>query len=234
MRRILLLLVALMATISLYAQPKQTIISVAVAPENTDWQYECGEDVTFTLSVNKAGIPLKNATIHYEISEDMQKPHKKGDLTLEDGTMKINAGSMKRPGFLRLKVWATHEGARYVGTATAGLSIDKIEPTTTTPKDFDEFWAKALADNNKLAMLPELELVPEKCTPKVKVYSASFQNLRNGCRMYGTMCVPAGLKPGEKLPAILIVPGAGVRARNGYYYEAEKGFVTLELGINHI
>ena len=56
-----------MATISLYAQPKQTIISVAVAPENTDWQYECGEGVTFTLSVNKAGIPLKNATIHYEI-----------------------------------------------------------------------------------------------------------------------------------------------------------------------
>ena len=170
MRRILLLLVALMATISLYAQPKQTIISVAVAPENTDWQYECGEDVTFTLSVNKAGTPLKDATIYYEISEDMQSPRKKGNLTLEDGTMKINAGSMKRPGFLRLKVWATHEGIRYVGTATAGLSIDKIEPTTTTPKDFDEFWAKALADNNKLAMLPELELVPEKCTPKVKVY----------------------------------------------------------------
>ena len=211
MRRILLLLVALMATISLYAQPKQTIISVAVAPENTDWQYECGEDVTFTLSVNKTGIPLKNATIHYEISEDMQTPHKKGDLTL-----------------------ATHEGARYVGTATAGLSIDKIEPTTTTPKDFDEFWAKALADNNKLAMLPELELVPEKCTPKVKVYSASFQNLRNGCRMYGTMCVPASMKEGDKLPAILIVPGAGCRARTGFYAEAEQGFVTLELGINHI
>ena len=231
MRRFLLLLVAIVATINIYAQPKQTIISVAVAPENTDWQYECGDDVTFSLAVNKAGIPLKDAAIYYEISEDMQKPHKKGNLTLEDGTLKINAGSMKRPGFLRLRVWATHEGIRYVGTATAGFDIDKIEPTTSTPKDFDEFWAKALAENNKLAMLPELELVPEKCTPKVKVYSASFQNLRNGCRMYGTMCVPATMKEGDKLPAILIVPGAGCRARTGFYTEAEQGFVTLELGI---
>lgn len=234
MKRLFLFVVAIVATLSLYAQPKQTIISVAVAPENVDWQYECGDDVTFNLSVNKAGIPMKDAQIYYEISEDMQTPHKKGNMTIEDGTMKINAGSMKRPGFLRLRVWATHEGKRYLGTATAGFDIDKIEPTTTMPKDFDAFWAKALADNNKLEMLPELELVPEKCTPKVKVYSASFQNLRNGCRMYGTMCVPASMKEGEKLPAILIVPGAGCRARTGFYAEAEQGFVTLELGINHI
>ena len=83
-------------------------------------------------------------------------------------------------------------------------------------------------------MLPQLELVPEKCTPKVNVYLASFQNLRKGCRMYGTMCVPADLKPGDRLPAILIVPGAGCRSRNGYFSEAEQGFVTLEMGINHI
>ena len=113
-----------------------------------------------------------------------------------------------------------------------------VEPEYHTdcgePEDFDAFWEKVLAENNKLEMLPQLELVPEKCTPKVNVYSASFQNLRKGCRMYGTMCVPADMKPGDKLPAILIVPGAGCRARTGFYAEAEKGYVTLEVGINHI
>ena len=234
MRRILLLMVALCATLSLYAQPRQSIISVAVAPEQSDWEYPCGDDVTFLIEVKKAGVLLENANIYYEISEDMQKPHKSGNLTLEYGTIKINGGTMKRPGFLRLRVWATYRDGRYLGTATAGFDINDIEPTTSAPKDFEEFWAKALADNNKLEMLPELELVPEKCTPKVKVYSASFQNLRNGCRMYGTMCVPATMKQGDKLPAILIVPGAGCRARTGFYTEAEQGFVTLELGINHI
>ena len=234
MKRFLLSLVVVVAAICGNAQPKKTIIAVAVAPEHADWQYSCGEDVKFGLSVFKAGLPLENAEVYYEISEDMQTPLKKGNMTLKDGTAQIKAGTMKKPGFLRLRVWATYEGVRYYGAATAGFDIDRIEPTTTVPEDFDAFWTKVLADNDKLEMLPQLELVPEKCTPKVNVYSASFQNHRKGCRMYGTMCVPADLKPGDKLPAILIVPGAGCRARTGFYAEAEKGFVTLEVGIHHI
>lgn len=234
MKRFLLSLVVAMIAVCGHAQPRKTIISVAVAPESADWQYDCGENVKFNLSVLKAGVPLEDAEVYYEISEDMQDPLKKENLTLKDGTAQIKAGTMKQPGFLRIRVWATYEGVRYYAAATAGFDIDDIEPVATMPEDFDAFWAKALADNNKLEMLPQLEIVPEKCTPKVTVYSASFQNNRKGCRMYGTMCVPADLKPGDKLPAILIVPGAGCRARTGYYAEAEKGFVTLELGINHI
>ena len=234
MKRFLLSLVVVLVAICGHAQPKKTIIAVAVAPEHADWQYSCGEDVKFGLSVLKAGLPLENAEVYYEISEDMQTPLKKGNMILKDGTAQIKAGTMKKPGFLRLRVWATYEGVRYYGVATAGFDIDRIEPTTTVPEDFDAFWTKVLADNDKLEMLPQLELVPEKCTPKVNVYSASFQNHRKGCRMYGTMCVPADLKPGDRLPAILIVPGAGCRARTGFYAEAEKGFVTLEVGIHHI
>lgn len=234
MKRFLLsVIVALVAVVS-YAQPKKTLTSVVVAPEHSDWLYKCGEDATFRIMVLKDGLPLEDAQVYYEISEDMRSPLKKGNLTLKDGTISLKAGTMKKPGFLRLRVWATYGGNRYYGLATAGFDIDSIEPTTVMPEDFDAFWAKALADNNKLEMLPQLKLVPEKCTPTVNVYQASFQNIRKGCRMYGTMCVPANLKPGEKLPAILYVPGAGCRARKGYYAEAEKGFVTLDLGIHHI
>lgn len=234
MKKILLLFFAILMSVIVFAQPKNSIIEVSVAPEHADWQYKCGEEVRFNISVMKSGNPLENAQISYEISEDMMDPLKQGELILKNGTTQIKAGTMKKPGFLRLRVWATHDDVIYYGAATAGFDIHKIEPTTTPPADFDEFWTNVLAENNNLEMLPKLVLVPEKCTPKVNVYLASFQNRRKDCRMYGTMCVPADLKPSEKLPAILIVPGAGVRARNGYYYEAEKGFVTLELGINHI
>ena len=205
MKRFLLSLVVVVAAICGNAQPKKTIIAVAVAPEHADWQYSCGEDVKFGLSVLKAGLPLENAEVYYEISEDMQTPLKKGNMTLKDGTAQIKAGTMKKPGFLRLRVWATYEGVRHYGVATAGFDIDKIQPTTKQPKDFDEFWANVIEENNKLEMLPMLELLPERCTPEVNVYLASFQNARKDCRMYGTLCVPANLKPGEKLPAILIV-----------------------------
>lgn len=234
MKKLVLLCVVALMAISAFAQPRNTIVEVLVSPENADWQYSCGQEAKFDVLVRKSGVPLEDAQIYYEISEDMQEPLKKEDLTLKNGRTQIKVGTMKKPGFLRLRVWATHEDIRYYGVATAGFDIDKIQPTTTLPEDFDAFWAKAIEDNNKLEMLPMLELIPEKCTPKVNVYLASFQNVRKGCRMYGTLCVPANIKPGEKLPTILIVPGAGVRARKGYYGEAEKGFVTLELGINHI
>lgn len=226
--------VAVLMAFVAFAQPRNTLVEVSVAPEHADWQYKCGEEVKFNVSILKSGNPIENVQIRYEISEDMMEPLKKEELALKNGKTQIKAGTMKKPGFLRLRVWATYENVTYHGLATAGFDIHKIEPTTTPPADFDEFWTNVLAENNKLEMLPKLELVPEKCTQKVNVYLASFQNRRKGCRMYGTMCVPADLKPGEKRPAILIVPGAGVRARNGYYSEAEKGLVTLELGINHI
>ena len=226
--------VAVLMAVVAFAQPRNTLVEVSVAPEHADWQYKCGEEVKFNVSILKSGNPIENVQIRYEISEDMMEPLKKEELALKNGKTQIKAGTMKKPGFLRLRVWATYENVTYHGLATAGFDIHKIEPTTTPPADFDEFWTNVLAENNKLEMLPKLELVPEKCTQKVNVYLASFQNRREGCRMYGTMCVPADLKQGEKRPAILIVPGAGVRARNGYYSEAEKGLVTLELGINHI
>jgi cephalosporin-C deacetylase-like acetyl esterase len=234
MKRFFLSLVLALFAVFAFAQPKQTLIEVMVSPDNADWQYQCGKDAKFDVTVRKAGVPLENAEVYYEVSEDMQEPLKKEDVVLKNGSTQIKVGTMKKPGFLRLRVWATYEGKRYYGVATAGFDIDKIKPTTVLPKDFDEFWTKAIADNNKLEMLPKLQLLPERCTPKVNVYLASFQNVRKGCRMYGTLCVPANLQPGEKLPTILIVPGAGIRARRGYYSEAEKGFVTLELGINHI
>ena len=234
MKRLLLMCVAVLMAVVAFAQPRNTLVEVSVAPEHADWQYKCGEEVKFNVSILKSGNPIENVQIRYEISEDMMEPLKKEELALKNGKTQIKAGTMKKPGFLRLRVWATYENVTYHGLATAGFDIHKIEPTTTPPADFDEFWTNVLAENNNLEMLPQLELVSEKCTPKVNVYLASFQNRRKGCRMYGTMCVPADLKPGEKRPAILIVPGAGVRARNGYYSEAEKGLVTLELGINHI
>ena len=133
MRRFLLLFTVSLVTLCATAQPRQTIVEVLVAPDDSDWQYKCGEEVRFNLSVLKSGHPLENAQIRYEISEDMMEPLKQGELTLKNGTTQIKAGTLKKPGFLRLRVWATHGDLTFYGLATAGFDIHKIEPTTTLP-----------------------------------------------------------------------------------------------------
>lgn len=233
MKKLNLLALFVLVAVSLAtAQPKQTLVTVAVSPDHSDWLYTCGEKPKFSVSVTTSHCPVADAKIHYEISEDMLAPIKKGDMVLKDGTTVISGYTMKKAGFLRCRVWATVDGRKYEECATAGFDIDRIEPKTVMPDDFVEFWEKALAANRKIDMLPELTLVPEKCTSKVNVYSASFQSFRKGSRIYGTLCVPAKIE--GKCPAILIVPGAGCRSRKGFYDEAEKGFVTFEVGIHGI
>lgn len=99
------------------------------------------------------------------------------------------------------------------------------------PDDFIKFWERAKQENSKIPMEAKLRLLPERCTEKVNVYEWNVQNYRLGSRMYGILCVPTA--PG-KYPALLRVPGAGVRPYNGAIAEAEKGMITLEIGIHGI
>lgn len=215
------------------AQPKISFIKVEVTPDHTDWLYKCGEKPQFNVSVRTShNAPVENVKIHYEISEDMLPPIAKDDLTLKNGTTTLKGYTMKKPGFLRCQVWATVDGEKYEECATVGFDVDKITPKTVKPADFEEFWKESLKMNEKVEMLPQITLIPERCTSKVDVYLAKFQNYRKESFMYGTLCVPK--HHNGKCPAILIVPGAGCRQREGFMEEAEKGVVTLELGIHGI
>ena len=235
MKKLALFLMFILAGTSLVlaTPPRQSFIKVTVTPNHADWCYNCGEKPVFEVSVTDcSNAPIKDAKIYYEISEDFLSPLEKGDLVLKKGTHKLSGHTMTKPGFLRCRVWATVDGKKYDECATAAFEKEKIVPKTVMPDDFDAFWQKEIAKNAKIDMLPQLDLVPEKCTPKVTVYSASFQSFQKGSRIYGTLCVPANYD--GKCPAILIVPGAGCRSRAGYYTEAEKGFVTFEIGIHGI
>ena len=234
MKKLALYLMLILVSASLTAAPpRQSFVKVTVTPDHADWCYNCGEKPVFHVTVTDcSNAPIKDAQIYYEISEDFLEPLEKGDKTLKCGTAKFSGYTMKKPGFLRCRVWAKVDGKKYDECATAAFEKEKIEPKTILPADFAQFWKKEIEKNQKIALLPQLDLVPEKCTPKVNVYSASFQSFKNGSRMYGTLCVPANYD--GKCPAILIVPGAGCRSRKGYYTEAEKGFVTFEIGIHGI
>ena len=217
------------------AQPRQTLIKVVVTPDHADWVYKCGEKPRFDVEVlTCSNAAVENAEIRYEISEDFLEPLEKSSRVLPKGKVTLSGHTMKQPGFLRCRVWAKVNGKSYEECATAAFEPERIVPKTVMPDDFDQFWKAALDANQKVDMMPQLTLVPERCTPRVKVYSARFQTHKSGSYIYGTMCVPANLKEGERVPAILIVPGAGCRSRKGYFREAERGFVTLEVGIHGI
>lgn len=231
MKNLISLFVFLLISTQLIGQPAEQLIKVQIAPDHSDFLYKEGETIKFNISVLKSSVPLNNVEIRYSISEDMMTPHKSETLILKDGTVSINAGTMKKAGFLRCHVTAKYNGKEYKGVATAGINPQKIEPVTQLPDDFIAFWDKAKEEAAKIPMDVKMTLVPEKCTEKVNVYNVNIQSFRYNSRLYGILCIPKG---GGKYPAILKVPGAGIRAYNGEIGGANRGYITFEIGIHGI
>lgn len=213
------------------AQPREEIVKVIVAPDHDDWTYKVGEEVKFTISVLQYGNLLKNVEVRYEVKPEKMQPIKSDKQILKNGEVNIKAGTMQQPGFLRCWAYATVDGKEYTGYATAGFDPQDIQPTTTEPDDFTEFWDKAKAEAAKVPLDAQLTLLPERCTETVNVYHVNVQNYQPGTRMYGILCVP---KKEGKYPAILEVPGAGARPYYGDVDLAKEGVITLQIGIHGV
>lgn len=213
------------------AQPVEQFIKVIVAPDHADWAYTTGEKVKFSITVLQNGNPVKNVTVKYETGLEKMEPMKKDSMILPNGTTAIDGGTLKEPGFLRCVAIVTVNNKTYRGLGTAAFNPSSISPAIDNPSNFSRYWEKAKEDLSKVPMDARMTLLPERCTENINVYQVNLQTIRPGARLYGILCVP---KKEGKYPAILRVPGAGVRPYNGDIINAEKGFITFEIGIHGV
>ncbi len=220
---------ALIFSISLSAQPRRELVKVIVTPNHTNWTYEIGERAEFSVTVLRNNVPIEGIEINYIIQPELVEIWDEGTLILKEDAVKIKAKEFTEPGFLRCTATVEVDGKEYSSYATAGFSPDKIEPTTTLPADFEEFWNKGKEDLAKVSMNPVLTLLSERCTDKADVYHVQLDNIKG--KIYGILCKP---KKEGKYPAILHVPGAGIRPYYGNVWEAEAGFVSFTIGIHGI
>jgi cephalosporin-C deacetylase-like acetyl esterase len=219
----------LLLAISLNAQPRRELVKVLVTPNHSDWTYEVGERAEFSITVLKNNVPLDGIEIGYVIQPELVEAWDTGTLILKNGSVGIKADKFKEPGFLRCTATVEVDGKEYSSYATAGFAPEEIEPTTTLPEDFEAFWTQGKEDLSKVPVNPVLTLMPERCTDKADVYHVQIDNISG--KIYGILCTP---KKEGKYPAILHVPGAGIRPYYGDVWEAEAGFVSFTIGIHGI
>ena len=229
MKRLAFLLLTVLTMLPIEAQIRGNSIVVTVEPDHQDWNYRVGEIAKFTVEVRRSGTLVNDVTIDYATGPEMY-PDTKKTVILKDGTLKLT-GKMSSPGFYRVDVTAHVDGKDYRGACAAAFSPEKLQPSTVMPSDFKEFWEQSIAEARKTDLDPTKRLLPERCTKDVNVYEVSFHNEQWGSRTYGILCVPA--REG-KYPALLRVPGAGVRPYEGDVYTASQGVITLEIGIHGV
>lgn len=209
-------------------------VQVRVSLDHRDWTYRLGEPARFKVMVTADNEPIDDAVVEYTVGPELMPAEKKSAPVPLDGLV-IAGGTMTEPGFLRCSVSIEVAGRTYRGAATAAFEPARIVATTTTPPDFDAFWQKGRDELARIPLEARLTLLPDACTDAVNVYHVGIRTIGESWsavgRIYGILSEPKA--PG-RYPAILKVPGAGVRPYFGDPGLAARGAIVLEIGIHGI
>jgi cephalosporin-C deacetylase-like acetyl esterase len=234
--RAVILAVAWFVAVPKAQAPRQPFgrVAVTVTPDHPDWTYRLGEAVTFRVDIVRDGHQVAGATVKYGFGPEMLPPLTQAAATVGATPLMVAGGTMNTPGFLRLVATADVDGRTYRGVGTAGFTPDRIEPTQVDPPDFDAFWE---GERKRLAALPidaKWTPLPDYGTPDVDCSQINLQNVgltEGSSRLYGVLCMP---RAAGKYPALLSVPGAGVRPYRGLAEIAGRGLITFQIGIHGI
>lgn len=213
-----------------YGSAQKDSLQIDVVANKDNWLAKVGEDIHFEVIVKKWNKVVEHCSISYEIEADMMPPITKDSITDVKGYFKTQNYTLKTPGFLRGIFQIVLDGKSYKKMCTVGFNPEMIAPTVQMPNDFSDFWEKGKQELSAIPMDVKSVYLPDKSTDSVNAYMVSFQNIHNS-RIYGMLCIPR--KEG-KYPAILEVPGAGVRPYSPNVQLASRGVIVLTIGIHGI
>ncbi|MGV3724387.1 MAG: acetylxylan esterase [Actinomycetota bacterium] len=208
------------------AKPKLVITVLTDRPEAL---YKSGENATFRIAARKEGAPLPGAALLVTLFTDGHKALGPSQRLMLDAEGKgMVAGTLAEPGFLQCQVALNYGGQSTVALGGAAFNPDKIQPAAKEPDDFDSFWAagkKALAN---VPIDPRLTPSEKYSTRTTAVYKINLANVGNS-RVWGWLAVPQQEGP---LPAVLVVPGAGVYPQGPAMSFARTGAIALNISVH--
>lgn len=215
---------------------QQDLQWVAV-PSHQDWLYRTGEKAQIDVQLLWHGTPASGVEItygtYYDNLPSQVSPSSKVK-TDEKGHARIEMGTLRNPGFMDLRMQCTIEGISQKNHIKVGFGPEHLTPYTKEPKDFDDFWQKALAEQVPLDVT--VTPSPEYSNEKVECYLVKFNGGTKQVphAMYGYVSIPR--KEG-KFPVLVSPPGAGVKPMNPLktqFYATEGDIIRLDLEIHGI
>lgn len=228
----LLLALSFLACLGMRAEnyPYRSDCLWVTVPDHANWTYQTGEKAKIDVGFYLYGIP-QDTKVNYEIGPDMMPSTQKGEVALKKGRATIDMGTMKKPGFLDLRLSATVNGKKYNHHVKVGFSPEKLSAYTKNPSDFDEFWNNSIEEARKSPVSVTCEKVDKYTTEEFDCYLLKIKTDKRHS-VYGYLTKP---KKEGKYPVVLCPPGAGIKTikepmRNTYY--AKNGFIRLEIEIH--
>jgi cephalosporin-C deacetylase-like acetyl esterase len=152
-------------------------------------------------------------------------------VKLKNGRAVIDMGTMKKPGFLDLRLTASVADKKYQHHVKVGFSPEQLKSYTKNPQDFDAFWKANIKEARKTQIHVDCKEAEKYCTDDTDAYLLKIKTDKRHS-IYAYLTKP---KKEGKYPVVLCPPGAGIKTikepmRNVYY--AKNGFIRLEMEIH--
>ncbi len=206
-----------------------TVISrgASISRDRAEPTYSSGETATFDIRLNDG---LDEA--HVCLSNDgyrvlLQQPLQVGNSSI--------SGVLEQPGVLQCRVNWIEEEERHSALCAAAYDPLEIQPTTTEPDDFEEFWQTQKCDLAQVPLDPRSESIPENASGTGSAFSKlSLANIED-TRIYGYLASPPGCGP---FPAILTLQNHGGGAwsvpQEWATSFAEQGFISMAINTHDV
>lgn len=234
MRKLLLFMLAAL-TVSVSAQYRNTgnYVTIRLTPDRSDWTYRCYDSVRLQLQVVQHSVAIPNVRVHYSWGYEQRPALLNDTLTIgTNGVERLTLAGAEVPGFMTLTADVEMDGKKYTNYINLGFEPLHIEPTTTLPEDFMDWWLSELRKAEDVPLQPIFKHEPEMSNGKADVYMVHFQNHKVGSYIYGLLTVP---KTPGKHAAVVEYPGAGIhKFQSGQMAWAEEDIVCLQIGIHGI
>lgn len=196
-----------------FGNPRKVFVETVAMPNHADSHYAVGQQATLRVAAREGGVPLQGTMLRYKVGPEMLLPETYDSVAFVNGEATIAMGTMTEPGFLACQYeFKTADGKKQTDLVKLAFSPDAIESYTTMPKDFEQFWQKALKEARKVDFEPEYFDVPDATNKAFKTRLVRLHVGKNKW-IYGMLTIPLTHRRGAggetSFPVVLCPPGAG-------------------------
>lgn len=194
-----------------FGNPRKAFVEMVAVPNHADSHYSLGQPATLRIIAREGGVPLNGTVVRYKVGTDMWLPEAWDSTRFVSGEATVNMGTMSEPGFLACQYeFSTADGKKHGDLVKLAYDPEQIKTFTPMPKDFVQFWQKALKEARKVPFESEYRDIPEATNDR---FVTKLVRLRVGQNkwMQGYLTIPVQPSNSQpaKYPVVLCPPGAG-------------------------
>lgn len=224
-----------------FGSPRKPFVQVVATPDHADYHYCVGETALLRITAQEGGVPLSGTKVYYKVGPEMFLPAVCDSVTFVDGEAVVAMGGLTEPGFLACQYeFTTADGKKHGDLVKLAFSPESIESFTPMPKDFEQFWQRALKEAREVDLEPEYFDVPEATNEKFVTRLVRLHVCKNKW-IYGMLTIPrrgigglGGWWSGGLggFPVVLCPPGAGSTKVLPSDYFGGEGMIYMKIEIH--